>query len=284
MPYDDLDDFGDDFGEDEFGISEARVARILQRRARLIAMLNVAGPRKQRAIGRRLQRIDRVLSRRGITAQMQAATAAAAAAGVEGIGGLHFTAQSPPGIGRLLRLPFYPNVASPGTTTQGGDGALSTTNPVMIENPALLGGGAAQAGNVAHQIATPQISWATLRLVGFETQQRVFRGIGNPGPVMAVSTLQIGGGANLLTHANFGDAAIYDADQPEFCGIRDYPVLKSPNVATVIVCQLGDQGSEGVTFSASLICEALVDDNYGAHIPGPYARQGAMVRQGGTFI
>jgi len=28
----------------------------------------------------------------------------------------------------------------------------------------------------------------------------------------------------------------------------------------------------------------LVDDQYGAHIPGPYARKGAMVRQGGSFV
>jgi len=27
-----------------------------------------------------------------------------------------------------------------------------------------------------------------------------------------------------------------------------------------------------------------VDDNYGAHVPGPYSRKGALVRQGGSFI
>ncbi len=281
------DDFGDefdDFGDDHFGISERRIARIMERRSKLVSLIPLSGPGKQRRIARRIKRIDALLARKGVSQQMAAAAASAAAAGIEGIGGLHFTAMSPPGIGRLLRLPFYPDTAHVGTTTQGGDDAASTTNPVMIENPALLGGGAAQASNTAHTVQTPQISWATLRLVGFETQQRVFRGIGNPGPVMAVSNLQIGGGANLFTHQNWADAFIYDADQPEFCGIRDYPVLKSPNTSTVNVLQLGDQGSEGVTFSCSLICEALVDDNYGAHIPGPYARSGAMVRQGGSFI
>ena len=57
---------------------------------------------------------------------------------------------------------------------------------------------------------------------------------------MGVADLQIGGGANLFTHEDFGDANIYDADQPEFCGLRDYPILKSPNTATVSVVQYGD--------------------------------------------
>ena len=38
------------------------------------------------------------------------------------------------------------------------------------------------------------------------------------------------------------------------------------------------------TFSAALLCEVLVDDNYGAHVPGPYSRKGALVRQGGSFV
>ena len=282
------DDFGlddDDFGleeEDEFGISERRVARLMKRRARLQALLPISGPRRQRRIMRRLSRIDKVLARSGYTAQVQAGQAAVAAAGIEGIGSLQFQAMSPPGLGRLLRLPFYPNVAHTGSTTAGGDNAASAVNPIMIENPALIA--ALQACNTAHTLQTPQISWATLRLVGFETQQSQFKGIGNPGPVMGVADLQIGGGANLFTFEDFGDAGIFDADQPEFCGLRDYPIIKSPNTSTVSVIQLGDLAAETVTFSASLICEALVDDNYGAHIPGPYARKGAMVRQGGSFV
>ena len=277
--------YDDDFGleeEDEFGISEARIGRLMQRRARLAAALSIAGPGRQRRIIRRIKRIDNVLGRSGYTAEQQASQAAMAASGVEGIGGLMFQAQSPPGLGRLLRLPFYPNVAHVGSTTGGGDNAASAVNPVMIENPALVN--PANATNTAHNLQTPQISWATLRIVGFEVQTKTFKGLGNPGPMMAVADLQIGGGANLFTHEDFGDANIYDADQPEFCGLRDYPILKSPNQATVSVIQLGDQAGETVTFSASIICEALIDDNYGAHIPGPYARKGAMVRAGGSFL
>ena len=279
--YDDLDD---DFGldDDEFGASERRIKRLLQRKSKLQAMLPISGPAKQKRILQRLARIDRVLQKSGYAESAAASQLASAAAGIEGIGGLMFQAQAPPGLGRLLRLPFYPNVASAGTITQGGAGALSTTNPTMIENANLVVAG--NCSNIAHNIQTPQVSWATLRVVGFESSSRAFKGIGNTGPTILVSDLKIGGGANLFTHESFADAEIYDADQPEFCGLRDYPILKSPNQAVVTTVQVGDQLGETVTWSCALLCEVLVDDNYGAHVPGPYARQGAMVRQGGSFV
>ena len=86
-----------------------------------------------------------------------------------------------------------------------------------------------------------------------------------------------------------GDAAIYDAQQPEFCGLRDYPILKSPNTAEVTVAFVGIltgnvANAVSATAACSLLCEVLQDDNYGSHIPGPYARGAAMVRRGGSFV
>jgi hypothetical protein len=133
-------------------------------------------------------------------------------------------------------------------------------------------------------MVTPQISWATLRIVGFETSHSSFKGIGNPGPTVLVEDLQIGGGANLFTHEDAADGFIYDANQPEFCGLRDYPILKSPNTATVTVSHVGSIVGETTTFSCALLCEVLVDDNYGAYIFGLYGWGGAMVRQGGSFV
>lgn len=274
--------YDDDLMDEEFGASERKIARLLKRKAKLQAMLQVSGPAKQRRIMRRLQKIDRILARTGYAEAAAAGQLATAAAGVEGIGGLMFQAQAPPGLGRLLRLPFYPNVAHVGTTTAGGQNLASTTNPTMIEIPNDVAAG--NSSNTQHTIQTPQVSWATLRIVGFETTSVSFKGIGNTGPTILVSDLQIGGGANLFTHEDFADAAIYDANQPEFCGLRDYPILKSPNVASVTAVQVGDQNGENVTWSCSLLCEVLVDDNYGAHVPGPYARKGALVRQGGSFV
>jgi hypothetical protein len=279
------DDYGideeDELGleDDEFGLTERRAARLLKRRAKLEALLPVVRPARQRRIAKRLARIDRILAKHGFTAQQQFLKDSVAASGVEGVGGLMFQAEGPPGLGRLVRLPFYPVTANALTTTSGGVGVASATNPVFIDSPAALG---TSAG--VHALQTPQISWAMLRIVGFESQARVQKAISTPGPVMLVSDLQIGGGANLFTHEDFADATIYDADQPEFAGLRDYPILRSPNTATVSVQQVGNLDDEDITFTCAILCEVLVDDNYGAHIPGPYARKGALVRQGGSFV
>lgn len=282
MPYADdyygLDEF-DEYEDDEYGASKRRVASLLKRKSKLEALLPVVRPARAKLVQARLNRIDRVLNRIGYTAEQSAISDEMAAAGVEGIGGLRFDAMAPPGLGRLVRLPFYPTVATAGVTTSGGAGVASTTNPVFIEAPA-----AGLTSNGVHALATPQISWAVLRIVGFETQLKVFRGIAAPGPLMVVSDLQIGGGANLFTHEDFADAEVYDADQPEFAGLRDYPVLKSPNVATVAVQMVDDVALETATFACAILAEVLIDDNYGAHVPGPYARKGALVRQGGSFV
>jgi len=284
MAYDDFgldDDFGaDDDGTDELGaMSERKLARLLRLRSKLVAQLPLVGPARQKAIKQKLMQIDRILAKSGYTAQKQAAATALAASGIEGVGGLSFQAMSPPGIGRLVRLPFYPVNATTNVTTAGGTSASSTVNPVFIEIP-----GVGTSGNAAHILQTPQISWATLRIVGFEVAQKLNCAIQNPGPILLVQDLKIGGGANLFTHEDFADADIYSADQPEFCGLRDYPILKSPNTAVVTVQMLDDVVGESMTVSCSLLCEVLVDDNYGAHIPGPYARGGSLVRQGGSFV
>ena len=268
----------DDFG-DEFGMSENKVAKLLKRKARLEAAYQVVGPVRQKAIAARLHRINNVLERAGMTGAAQMSADALAASGVEGVGGLMFQAQSPPGLGRLVRLPFYPEIAAANTITAGGAAAASLINPVCIE--ALAAGVSAGA---AHLLRTPQVSWATLRIVGFETQQSDFKGIADSGARIIVSDLQIGGGANLFTHEDFADAKIYDADQPEFAGLRDYPILRSPNQCEVVSQLVGNVQANTVTWSCSLLCEVLIDDNYGAHIPGPYARPGSLVRQGGSFV
>lgn len=277
----DNDLYGDD---DEFGVAENRVQRLLQRKAKLQALMTVSGPRKQAAIQRRLARIDAVLSKTGYTEAQAAGQLSAAAAGIEGIGGLMFQAQSPPGLGRLLRLPFYPVDANAFAITAGGLNQPSSTNPVVILDPSQNGALPNQTSGTAFRMLTPQISWATLRVVGFESAQRQAKAISNPGPSLLVQNLKIGGGANLFTHEQFADAMIYDADQPEFCGLRDYPILKSPNQAEVTILPVNLNFDETNTVSLSLLCEVLVDDNYGAHVPGPYSRKGALVRQGGQFV
>ena len=209
---------------------------------------------------------------------------------VDGVGGLQFTAQAPPGVGRLIRIPFYLTTSTAGfkplstsAVAPAATGTSTTVPAICAQSPNESGAvTAAVTGTV--QLQTPQISWATLRIVGFEVAQKLNCAIQNPGPILLVQDLKIGGGANLFTHEDYADADIYSADQPEFCGLRDYPILKSPNTAVVTVQMLDDVGGESMTVSCSLLCEVLVDDNYGAHVPGPYARAGALVRQGGSFV
>ena len=213
----------------------------------------------------------------------------------DGVGGIQFTVQSPPGVGRLIRIPFYLTNGQAGfaaltstgasaanvalSLSGGGTAIASSTDPLIAAGPP----GAAGAGNTA-TLFTPQISWATLRLVGFEAS--VFGPTIPSAPVaqLGFAALKIGGGANLFVHEDFAPADIYLDSQPSLAGLRDYPLLKSPNVAQVSVQNVGAVASDVVIFAANLICEILVDDQYGAHIPSPAARPGALVRQGGAFV
>lgn len=207
---------------------------------------------------------------------------------VDGVGGMQFTAQAPPGIGRLIRIPFYINSAVVGFHSLSGQlaatitnvtGAASSTHPAVFLFPPAAAG----ATNTAI-MQTPQISWAILRIVGFECN--VLYPTLPPAAPMEVcfSDLKVGGGANLFVHEDFAPGGIYLAGQDSFAGLRDYPILRSPNTAEVSVQGIGLATSAGATFSCNLVAEVLQDDNYGSHIPGPYARPGALVRQGGSFV
>ena len=269
------------YGQDQ---QTAKVEKLVEKKAQLEAALPVVDDSRAAAIESRLDRIDAQLQKEIAHAQAIGNVAAVKAAmGLDGMGGLEFQAQAPAGVGRLVRLPFYPSAS--GVT---GYNAAATSSTVPAVQAATVALAANQLG--ALLLRTPQISWATLRIVGFEVEQTSTMPVGQttaedaPAQKLMVSDLKIGGGANLFTHEDYADAQIYDADQPEFCGLRDYPILKSPNVAEVTVASVGEATTATHRFSCALLCEVLQDDNYGAHIPGPYARQSAMVRRGGSFI
>ena len=222
----------------------------------------------------------------------------------DGIGGLRFVATAPPGVGRLCRVPFY-------LTSAGGDfralppggtvSATSATSPIIATAPVAAGVSASAT------LTTPQISWATLRIVGFEVAINIGenQSTDDVGELI-VQRLKIGGGANLFVHEDYAPANIYASGNDSFSGLRDYPLLKSPNTAEVTVAFFGHSGaainapasiqgqaantnvytnlSTNILFSCNLVVEILQDDNYGSHIPGPYARKGAMVRKGGSFV
>ena len=215
----------------------------------------------------------------------------------DGIGGLKFVATAPPGVGRLCRIPFYLQSPAGNFRALVPGSALatsSTTSPILAVGPSAAG------VTGAATLRTPQISWATLRIVGFEVSINIPSNAASAalGEVVC-QDLKIGGGANLFVHEDYAPANIYASGNDSFSGLRDYPLLKSPNVAEVTLAFHAAAGAAANVpaagaalaniqtnqlVSCNLVVEILQDDNYGSHIPGPYARKGAMVRRGGSFV
>ena len=196
------------------------------------------------------------------------------------IGGLDFQVPSPPGIGRLLTLPFYPVTTNADIVTAGGQNATSSQNPSVI---ALIGNTTPNAVPT-FIMKTPQISWAKLRVVGFQAQLKTLCGQNASAPMLLVSDLKLGGSTNLFTHEGFADAAIYSSAVQDYAGLRDYPILDAPNVAEVSVSAVSPTATgDRLTFSLSLVCDVVSDENYGAHLVGPYARGASMVKYKGKM-
>ena len=208
---------------------------------------------------------------------------------IQGAGRLEFKTLSPSGLGRQVLIPFYLESQADNfqSLTTSGLQNTSLTSPNILITPTGNG-----ATNTA-LLRTPQISWSVLRMVGFVTNLYT-----PPIPSAATldvcfSDLKVGGSTSLFVHEDFANASIYSTKNDSFSGLRDYPLVKSPNVAQVAVALFQNSGGAApsaansyanqatqVVFSCNLVCEILQDDNYGSHIPGPYARKGAMVRRG----
>ena len=223
-----------------------------------------------------------------------------------GMGGLKFIATAPPGQGRLCRIPFYLNTDQGNAEFQclvAGSALLNNST----ESPIVAVGSNTQGIGPTSTFKTPEISWATMRLVGFEVDINFppnpggaansattnATGASNNVVQVLVKDLMIGGGATLFVHEDFANASVYASSNSSFAGLRDYPLIKSPNVAQVDVSMFQNtagtlpaaagtylSSSGQVTMSMNLVVEILQDDQYGSHMPGPYARKGAMVRRG----
>ncbi len=247
--------------------------------------------------------------------------APASASGVNGVGGLKFTVQAPPGTGRLVRIPFYlyeldpqPSFPAGGTpwttvTTAGGASATSTTNPTVIAciPPTNLLGNANKVVK-GMRFRTPILEWATVRIVGFqvtaacaglptsanllpaspaapnggssltEVEEMSYEYTSSQRALLLVKGLSVGGSASLLPSAEYTDATVYSTLLPEFPGLRDNPILESPNRAFVTAAVTG-LAYTSCSFAMYLIADVLDDSEFGTHRAGPYARRGAQVRQ-----
>ena len=211
----------------------------------------------------------------------QARRAAKAAGGtlgakVDGAGSLEYLVESPPGVGRLDRIGFT-------IQTLGGLPVGPAPVPInAVGDPQIVMQAGLGAGNCV--MATPQISWAVVRIVGVE----ITRTINNPGggapDLIQITNFSIGGGADLLIQQGGVDLAYFASGLTTKVGLRDFPILRSPNQAFLNVAWQNSIAGAVMTagdhiVGFDLIVDVLADDNFGAHLPGAYARTDSLIRR-----
>lgn len=188
---------------------------------------------------------------------------------VTSAGGLQFSAShSPAGVGRLEYVPFELSAQGAAALAVPGQAAGFRALPIL-------------AGEVQDTILlqTPQISWAVFRVLGLVT---TLTRQGNVTDNIRVNTLNLGGGPNLILSQNGSRAELYDIANERFAGLRDYPILRSPNQAFLNIQFSSITGAAAVgnnVLTAALVVDVLADDNFGAHLPGPYARRDSLIRR-----
>ena len=192
-----------------------------------------------------------------------------AAAGAMGAGELDYSVKSPPGIGRLQTIQF--NVTAP------ANNALC----VVGDQPVVIAAGVA-AGQQTLQ--TPQMPWAVIRLVGV----MIHRVVDNPGAgvpdVYFLQGLATGNGTPLFLVNGVNNANFYLAGLELRGGLRDYPIVRAPNQLDIIVSWQNGVAAAVTTAGTTIInvealVEVLADDDYGAHLPSPFARTDALMRK-----
>jgi hypothetical protein len=311
-------------------MSEASDRRILQGRIRrLELLLRLSTGDRARDIRQALDQLYEQVGKAEVRPDPKKllADAPASAAGVNGVGGLTFTANAPPGIGRIVAIPLYlyeldnqPSfpAGALGTswstvTTASGVLAPDETSPTVLVNiPPLQADGITPNRKVTGlRFRTPILEWATVRIVGFQVSTKAaplpefpedlpgagivaLPGIPNGGafanadtlpepyttnqrPLLLVRNLNVGGSANLFPQGEHVDATVYSTLLPEYAGLRDNPILASPNRAYLSASVVGVPYTS-LTFSMQIIVDILDDTEFGAHRPGPYARRGAQGR------
>jgi hypothetical protein len=276
-------------------LSSKNRKKLLHQKRRLEALIPVVGDERAIKMRRKLDKINEML---GVVPQtVEGWVDQGNREGIDGVGAQAFEVEAPPGIGRLLKLPFYPLTvpaaytgANPLMTTSAGTNLPSATNPTIILQVA---NGTTFAPPM--RLTTAQISWAKLRVVGFEVCTREEAvdlqiapagGGRTPRPWILAKDLHVDGSANLFPQHEWMDTAPFNFVSPEYPGLRAYPLLERTKTASVSISStfgvipagLAIVNSNSITFSCSLIVEVLEDEQYGSHLSGPYARGAALER------
>ena len=238
---------------------------------------------------------------------------------VSGIGGLGFRALSPPGSGRLVRIPFYPQ--NPTEAWTGGSG-ISTAGDDPILNLTIPAG--SQKSNKLTML-TYQFDYGAYKILGLQTN---FQGSYNTGSVLnppvpplsplgvaiSVGNLSLYNGQTLFVQLEDMDASTFQVlpdfrtdflttaggsgSQREnpynylsrrsrfFPGLRDYPVVfGTANVTMTVQAFIGQPMTGGVDmnipFSCYVVADLVEDYVFGDPvINSPAARAGANVKLG----
>lgn len=193
---------------------------------------------------------------------------------IQGAGRLEFKASSPSGLGRQVLIPFYME----NTYTDFQVLTAQGLQPSSVSSPNILITPVANGSTNTAILRTPQISWATLRMVGFVTNIYTPAIPSTATLDISFSDLKLGGSATLFVHEDFGSGTMYQTDNTN-PGLRDYPIVVSPNRVEVSVQGMGLATSTPMQFSCAILCDILQDDEYGIHVPGPYARRGALQKK-----
>ena len=207
-------------------------------------------------------------------------------------------------------FPINPFLAPSWSTVTTAAGILlpDEVNPTVIVNiPPLDLNGAANRVVKGLRFRSPILEWAMVRIVGFQASTQCaplptvpgslpvsppalpggalvgadllpFEYTTSQRPLLLVKNLNVGGSANLFPQGEYADATVYSTLIPEYAGLRDNPILESPNRAFLTAAVVGVPFTS-MTFSMQLIVDILDDTEFGAHRQGPYARRGAQARR-----
>ena len=205
---------------------------------------------------------------------------------------LVFSAKSPPGKGRELRIPMYLESFDAGyyqtnVITDGGAGVAAVGNPtVVVSIPSTVSPVLDQTiatfstdNTFGHftiknlTFSTRQTPWSKMRVVGIETDVRytpmsptvpnsAFSGT-NVGvgvglavkPRMLLKNYRVSGSANLFLQEGFIDGTFFSSKRKLFGGLRAYPVLESPKVLKVDVAVSGEHYHGGALGGSTLTFE-----------------------------
>lgn len=188
-------------------------------------------------------------SERGDKLAKKAGVDVATAAGGGGGGGFMYAhTGAPPMVGNIVPVTMYPK------DTPSGVYSGATSQPLIKTSFAADG----QAADIILQ--TGELPWAKFQIVGFMTSIKASR---SDGAALYVKDLKTKNGSNLFLDDGYVDGDLFEANNREHIyGLRNQPVVSSPQRASVTCAGRGDNGDR-IDFGCTLLVD-IIEDEQGA--------------------